>query len=260
MTTELLTERRGRVLLVTMSDPAVRNAFSPELYRRGLPLFREVARDTSIGAIVLTGASEHFCGGGDLKRMHAQRALPPEPQSDNLDAFHAWLMALRACPQPVIAAVEGAAAGGGFALMLACDLIVAATDARFTMAYVKVALTPDGGATDSLAHMLPPQAAIELLVAGEPITAERLHTFGVVNRVVAHGAALEEACAWATRLAAGPREAQARIKQLIYAARGRGRREQLDAERDTFLQALYAAEAGEGIGAFLDKRTPRFNA
>lgn len=255
---ELLTERRGRVLVVTMSDPEVRNAFSPELYRRSLPLFDDTARDLSVGAIVLTGAGEHFCGGGDLKRMQTQRSLPPEPQRDNLDTFHAWLMAMRDCPQPVIAAVEGAAAGGGFAMALACDLIVAAEDAKFVMAYVKVGLTPDGGATDSLAHMLPPQAAIELLVGGNPVSAARLHALGVVNRVVARGSALAEALAWGERLAHGPREAQARIKQLVHAARGRSRREQLDAERDVFMEALYGDEAGEGIDAFLDKRRPRF--
>lgn len=258
MPMELLTERRGRVLLATLSDPASRNAISPDLYRQGVPLFRALAEDPEVGAIVITGAGEHFCGGGDLKRMQAQRGLAPQGQRDNLDTFHDWLMALRACPQPVVAAVEGAAAGGGFSIALACDLIVAAEDAKFVMAYVKVALTPDGGGTDSLAHMLPPQAALELLLDGNVIAAPRLHALGVVNRVVPRGDALAQALAWAERLARGPRGAQAAMKRLVYEARDRTRREQMDAERDTFLRALYADEAGEGIAAFLEKRKPAF--
>lgn len=256
---KLLSQRRGRVLLVTLSNPAARNAMWPDLYRLALPLFREAGSDAGIGAIVLTGEGEHFCGGGNLNRLLAQRDLPPETQRQNLDAFHEWVMALQECPKPVLAAVEGAAAGGGFSVCLACDLIVAAEDAKFVMSYVKVALSPDGGGSDSLAHMLPPQAALDVLLEGGALSAARLHALGVVNRVVPRGTALAEALAWAERLAQGPSGAQARIKRLVYEARGRHRREQLDAERDSFLESLYGDEAGEGIQAFLEKRKPRFD-
>jgi enoyl-CoA hydratase/carnithine racemase len=208
---------------------------------------------------VLTGEGEHFCGGGNLNRMLAQRDLPPDSQRANLDAFHEWVMTMQECPKPVLAAVEGAAAAGGFSICLACDLIVAAEDAKFLMSYVKVALSPDGGASDSLAQMLPSQAAIEVLLEGGAVSAARLHALGIVNRVVPRGQALAEALAWAERLAQGPSGTQARIKHLVYAARGRNRREQLDAERDNFLASLYSDDAGEGIQAFLEKRKPRFN-
>ncbi len=125
--------------------------------------------------------------------------------------------------------------------MLARDLIVAAEDAKFAMSYVNVGLTPDGGGTDSLVRALPPQAAIEMLLDGTPSTAKRLHELGVVNKVVPHREAGATALAWAQQLARGPFEVQARIKQPSYSARGRSRREQLDAERESFLASLYSA-------------------
>jgi enoyl-CoA hydratase/carnithine racemase len=254
----LLSERQGRVLVLTISNPRARNALAPGIYPAAVAALRDAAADDGIGAIVLTGEGEHFCGGGNLNRLRAQRELPPEGQVASLNALHEWVMAMRACPKPVIAAVEGAAAGGGFSVCLACDLIVAAEDAKFVMSYVKVGLSPDGGGSDSLALALPPQAALEILLDGAPVTAQRLHALGVVNRVVPHGSAAAEALAWAGRLAQGPAQAQARIKQLVYAARGRSRPAQLDAERDAFIASLYHDESGEGIAAFLDKRPPRF--
>lgn len=255
---QLLSERRDRVLLVTISNPAARNALSPDLYRAALPLFQEASADGGLGAIVLTGEGEHFCGGGNLLRLQAQRGQPPLTQKANLDALHDWVDALRACPLPIIAAVEGAAAGGGFSVCLACDLIVAAEDAKFAMSYAKIGLSPDGGGSDSLAQALPAQAALEILLDAAPIHAARLHQLGIVNRVVPHGAALAGALTWAERLAQGPAAAQTRIKQLVYASRNRKRRAQLDAERDAFLDSLYGEEAGEGIAAFLEKRPARF--
>lgn len=254
----LLSERRGRVLLLTISNPAARNAMSPGLYRVALAAFRDAATDDGVGAIVLAGEGQHFCGGGNLNRLLAQRGLPQSVQLAHLNALHDWVMAMRECPKPVLAAVEGAAAGGGFSVCLGCDLIVAAEDAKFVMSYVKIGLAPDGGGSDSLAQALPAQAALEFLLDGNPVPAGRLHALGVVNRVVPRGAALAEALGWAERLARGPALAQARIKALIHAARGRSRRAQLDAERDAFLECLYHDECGEGISAFLEKRAPRF--
>ena len=254
----LLSERRGRVLLLTLSNPAARNAMTPDLYRAAYAVFRAAAADQGIGAIVLTGEGKHFCAGGNLNRLLAQRDLPPATQRDHLDALHDWVDAMRACPFPILAAVEGAAAGAGFSVCLACDLIVAAQDAKFVMSYAKVGLSPDGGGSDSLAQLLPAQAALEILLDATPISAARLHELGIVNRVVPHGATLDEAIAWAERLAQGPTQAHARIKQLVYASRGRQRRDQLDAERDAFVDGLYGEEVGEGIAAFLEKRRARF--
>ena len=255
----LLEERRGRVLLLTISNPTARNAMSPDLYRAATPIFRSAAGDAGIGAIVLTGEGEHFCGGGNLNRLRAQRGLPAEEQAVHLDAFHSWITSMRECPKPVIAAVEGAAAGGGFSVALACDLVVAAEDAKFVMSYAKIGLSPDGGGTDSLAQALPPQAALEVLLDADVIPTPRLHALGVVNRVVRRGGALAAALAWAEKLAHGPALAHAKIKRLVYAARGRSARAQLDAERDAFIECLYGNECGEGVAAFLEKRPAPFH-
>ena len=250
----LQVRQEGPVLVLTLSNPAARNAMHPSLYRAAVETFRRVSADRSVRAVVLTGAGDHFCGGGDLKRLAAQRDLPREQQASHLDALHDWVMAMHDAPQPVIAAVEGAAAGGGFSVCLGCDLVVAAEDAKFVMSYVKLALTPDGGGSDSLARALPPQMALEMLLDGGVTTAGRLYDLGLVNRVVPHGEALPAAMAWAHRLASGPFDAQARIKQLVHAARGRTRRAQLDAERDAFVESLYSDACGEGIAAFLNAR------
>jgi enoyl-CoA hydratase/carnithine racemase len=250
----LVVRQDGPVLVMTISNPAARNAMHPSLYRAAVDALSRVADDRTVRAIVLTGEGDHFCGGGDLKRLAAQRELPRETQVAHLDALHDWVMAMHDAPQPVIAAVEGAAAGGGFSVCLGCDLIVAAQDAKFVMSYVKLALTPDGGGSDSLARALPPQMALELLLDGGACSAERLHALGLVNRVVPQGEALATAMAWAKRLSAGPFDAQARIKQLVHAARGRSRRAQLDAERDAFVDSLYSDACGAGIASFLNAR------
>jgi enoyl-CoA hydratase/carnithine racemase len=254
----LIVERAGRVLKLTISNPALRNAMTPDLYAVARAAFRDASADDGIGAVVLAGEGRHFCGGGNLNRLLNQRDLPRESQARHLDTLHDWVVAMRECPKPVIAAVEGAAAGGGFSVALGCDLIVAAEDAKFVMSYVKAGLSPDGGGSDALAHAVPPQAALEILLDGAVVTAARLHALGVVNRVVASGTAVDEAMAWAKRLAEGPAAAQGRIKQLVYAARGRAHRAQLDAERDAFVESLYGDECGEGIAAFLEKRAARF--
>lgn len=253
----LLSRRDGPVLVLTISNPAVRNAMHPTLYRAAVELLRAAATDREIRAIVLTGEGEHFCGGGDLKRLADQRHRPRAEQLGHLDALHDWVMAMHDAPQPVIAAVEGAAAGGGFSVCLGCDLVVAAEDAKFVMSYVKLALSPDGGGSDSLARALPPQATLELLLDGGVCGAQRLHDWGLVNRVVPRGQALGAALAWAHRLATGPFDAQARIKHLVHAARGRSRRAQLDAERDAFVDSLYSDECGRGIATFLSSSRKR---
>jgi enoyl-CoA hydratase/carnithine racemase len=250
----LLSRRDGAVLVLTLSNPAARNAMHPSLYRTAVALLREVANDQD--------RARHRAdrrGRSLLRRWRPQAAGRTSANcraraGRHLDALHDWVMAMHDAPQPVIAAVEGAAAGGGFSVCLGCDLIVAAQDAKFVMSYVRLALSPDGGGSDSLARALPPQAALELLLEGGVCRRSRLQGWGVVNRVVPHGEAFATALAWARQLAAGPFDAQARIKQLVHAARGRSRRAQLDAERDAFVESLYSDECGAGLEAFLSAR------
>lgn len=255
---QLLVERHGAVRLLRISNPGARNALHPDIYRAGVDAFVSAGSDASVRAIVLAGEGEHFCAGGNLNRLRENRSKEPSVQAASIDLLHAWVLAIRDCPKPVIAAVEGAAAGAGFSLVLACDLIVAADDARFAMSYVRIGLTPDGGSSHFLAARLPYTAAYELLACGQPVGAPRLHALGLVNEVVAAGGALDAALVRATQLADGPAFALGRIKSLLAAGERDALARQQVRERDNFVAALFHDDAREGIDAFLAKRPPRF--
>jgi len=257
MPAQLLVEQRGAVLLLTISNPEARNALGPEIYAGALAAF--TSPDPSVRAIVLTGADGVFCGGGNLQRLReTQQTRTPQFQADSIDNLHRLTRAMRTCPKPIIAAVEGPAAGAGFSLALSCDMIVAAEDARFVMAYVKIGVSPDGGGSYTLSTLLPRQLAFELLATGDVMSAPRLHALGVVNQVTPPGAALAAALQVAGRLAQGASVAQARIKRLIGSASEAHFSAHLDLERDNFAEALFEPEAREGIAAFLEKRPPDF--
>ena len=165
---------------------------------------------------------------------------------------------MRACPVPLIAAVEGGAAGAGLSLALACDLIVAAKDARFTAAYVKAGLVPDGGLTASMARMLPRPLAMEMCLMGRPVMASRFFDLGAISRLASPGRAMAEAMALADTLAEGPRQAQGVIRSMVAAAYETTEAAQLDTERDAMAAAAGRDEAAEGIAAFLEKRKPDY--
>ena len=161
MPAELLASRRDATLILTLSNPGAKNALHPDMYAAGIEALSTAERDPEIRAVVLTGAGDVFCAGGNLNRLLENRAKSPSVQAESIDQLHGWIEALRDCTKPVIAAVEGPAAGAGFSLALACDLIVAARSAKFVMAYVKVGLTPDGGASWFLSQALPRQLALD---------------------------------------------------------------------------------------------------
>jgi enoyl-CoA hydratase/carnithine racemase len=250
--------QEGRVAIVTISNPTARNALTRNIFDAGLETFRSFRRDSSIGAIILRGDGDHFSGGGNLARMVEQRAKPRHTQGEHLDVCHAWIMAMRECPQPIIAAIEGAAAGGGLALALACDLVVAAENSTLIMSHAKIGLSPDCGASYWLARALPHQFALEMMLDAAPISAMRLHQLGVINKVVGQGMALAEAMKWAEKLANGPPVTQGWVKKLTYAAETCDLRNQLDAERDAVVENMYGPECGEGISAFQEKRPAQY--
>jgi enoyl-CoA hydratase/carnithine racemase len=258
MPSELRTERRASTLVLTMSDPPTRNTLSEQLFTAGVEALSVAESDADIRAIVLHGDGGHFCAGGNIAGLRERRAANPSVQMQMIERFNQFIEALRACSKPVIAAVEGAAAGGGFSIALACDLIVAADDARFIMSHAKLGLTPDGGGSWQLARLLPRQLAMQLIWLGETIGARQLHEHGVVNSVCASGLALSEACAVAERLAQMAPNAVASAKELVAQAPSRTLTQQLAQERDAFCENLFHANGGEGLQAFAEKRAPRF--
>lgn len=254
----LLGHREGAVLVLSNNNPAARNALSPAFYVALTQALQDAQGDPTVGAIVLTGEGGHFCSGGDLRQLTKRRELPPEERRAKLESLHDLIRAVRDCPKPVIAAVEGAAAGAGLSLALACDLLVTTPSAFFSVAYVKVGFTPDGGATAFLAEFVSRQVLTELCLTGERISGERLHALGAVNRLAEPGAALAQAVALAAQVAAGPYQAMARIKTLCRNAYVHTLEEQLEQEAQFMVRSQETEESREGIAAFLEKRQPDF--
>lgn len=245
-------------MVLTISNPEHRNALGPEMYAAGVEALNIAETNPDVRCVVLTGEGETFCAGGNLQRLQANRLKAPEVQAQSIEQLHSWVEAIRTFPKPVIAAVEGPAAGAGFSLALACDLIVAARNAVFVMAYSSVALSPDGGGSWSLAQALPRQLVNELLMSGERIGAQRLHELGVVNRLCDAGQALGTALEWSEKLAARAPNVMTSIKELVSEAGAHDLSTHLAAERDHFVKNLHHPNGGIGIAAFLNKQVPRY--
>lgn len=258
MTAELRSTAEGSTMVLTIHNPEHRNALGPEMYAAGVEALAVAETNPDVRSVVIAGEGLTFCAGGNLQRLQANRQKPPEVQAQSIEGLHNWIEAIRTFPKPVIAAVEGAAAGAGFSLALACDLIVAARNAVFVMAYSSVALSPDGGGSWSLARALPRQLVTELLMCGERIGAQRLHELGVVNRLCDAGAALSTALAWSAQIGARAPNVLASVKELVADAGAHTLNQHLAMERDHFVRNLHHANAGIGIAAFLSKQTPRY--
>ncbi|MGE4240998.1 oxepin-CoA hydrolase, alternative type [Ramlibacter sp.] len=258
MPAELQSASHGRTMVLTISNPEQRNALGPDIYAAGVEALIAADSNPEVRSVVITGAGGMFCAGGNLQRLQAMRTGPKEILDQGPAGLHAWIEEIRSFPKPVIAAVEGAAAGAGFSLALACDFIVAAENATFVMAYANIALSPDAGGSWFLSRAMPRQLASELLMCAERIAPARLKELGLVNRVTPAGGALDEALAFAERLNDRAPNAVASVKELLNDAPAQPLLKHLDAERTHFVDNLRHANAGIGIDAFLAKKPPRF--
>lgn len=258
MASALKSTSEGRTLILTISNPDFKNALGPEIYAAGIEALNAAETNPDIRSVIITGEGAVFCAGGNLQRLQSNRRELPEVQAQSIEGLHNWIDSIRTYPKPVIAAVEGAAAGAGFSLALACDFCVAADNAIFVMSYSTVALSPDGGGSWALARSLPRALVSELLMGGERISAQRLHDFGLVNRVSVAGGALAEAMKLAENLNARAPNVLASVKELINDAASNTLSQQLASERQHFVVNLHHANGGEGIDAFLNKYPPRY--
>lgn len=256
MTGQLKSAVHGQTLVLTLSNPTLRNALGPEIYTAGIEALNAAESNSEIRSVIITGEGAHFCAGGNLQRLLANRKQAKEVQAQSIDGLHTWMEAIHTFPKPVIAAVEGAAAGAGFSLVLMCDLVVAARDSIFVMAYSSIALSPDGGGSWNLSQALPRQIAAELMLLGERISADRLHALGSINRLVESGTALTQALDLAERINARAPNAMQSIKELINDAANQSLHMHLAQERDHFVNNLHHANSGIGISAFLNKEKP----
>ncbi len=252
----IILERHGRVLKAVNNDPKTRNSLSWDYYDGFKNAVLEASGDKDIGAIVLTGAGGFFCSGGNINGLKERSQADYDARRSSVDRLHDMIHAMRDCPKPIIAAVDGGAAGAGASIMAACDLIVAARDAYVSVAYIKIGMTPDGGSTAFLGTALPRQLISEMVFTGDRIPVDRLHNAGLINRLADPGGALDAAMDWAAQIAEMPSRALAKGKALINQTRLATLKDQLDAEADGIATALGGVEGREGIAAYLEKRPP----
>lgn len=250
-------EDLGDRLVVVNSNAGRRGALSPDLYDAIFSACSRAQR-SRVGAVLITSEGGFFCAGGDLNVLRARRDLAEAERRQQIEDLHDVIRTIRACPVPVIAAVEGGAAGAGISMALASDFVIAGQSARFTAAYVRAGLVPDGGLTATLARLVPRALATEMCLLGQAVFAERLQSLGAIYRVVPDGRTEIEAHALADALCAGPAAAQTEIKKLVDAAYDADEATQMNNERDAMAKAIAGSEAAEGIAAFFEKRETRF--
>ena len=253
----------GAVGIITLNSPETRNALTPEMMA-ALGDAVEQCASPNIRAVLLTGAGGAFCAGANVRQLVAtleETGVDGISQAirELADMLHERVvLPLRRLPKPVVAGINGAAAGAGFSLTLAADLRVAAQSARFLMAYANIGAPADGGSTFLLPRLLGTGRAMELYLASQPIGAPRALELGLVSQVCPDEELDRHALETATRLAEGPTIAYGRVKELYNRSWGSTIEEQLDAETEAFAQTSRTRDFQEGIKAFADRRQPWF--
>lgn len=249
----------GPVGVVTLYRPDKLNAFTVQMVGELADALRMLAGSETTRAIVLTGSGRAFCAGADVKVLRELIASGDEEQGRALvDGMRLVAHAIREAPQPVLAAVNGVAAGGGANLALACDLRIAADTARIGQVFMKIGLHPDWGGAYFLPRLVGTSKALELFLGAELVGAAEAERLGLFNRVVPARELAEAARAWARQIAAAPPLAVRRAKRAVYLSERATLEEMLDYELDAQLACFKSADGKEGIAAFFEKRAPHF--
>ncbi|HKZ77098.1 MAG TPA: enoyl-CoA hydratase-related protein [Pyrinomonadaceae bacterium] len=250
----------GRVAVLTLNRPESLNALTVSMARE-LKAAISVATEQHSRAIVLTGSGRAFCAGGDLREMQQMAE-----QQGRIEAFfdeplrliNQCVLLIQKTLLPILAAVNGVAAGGGCNLALACDLVIAAESARFNQAFIKVGLSPDCGGTFILPRLVGWKRAAELMMTGEILSAARALEMGMINRVVPDSDLMSQSLSMAQKLAESPTVAIGRIKQLLQASATNDIGSQLELERLAQIESGKTKDFTEGVSAFIEKRPPKF--
>ena len=257
MTDGLLVEVDGPVATLTLDRPEALNALTVPVKVALREALESLAADRSVRAVILTGAGRAFCAGQDLAEREQPDAAPLEVEVRK--RYNPIIRAIRSMGQPVIAAVNGVAAGAGASLAFACDIRLAAEDARFVLAFGRLGLVPDSGATWFLPRLVGPSKAAELALVGDPVDASEALRIGLVSRVVPGDRLMDEARALATRLAEGAPLALALTKEALQRSATITLDEALEGEAKLQGIAGASADHAEGLAAFREKRQPRFS-
>jgi 2-(1,2-epoxy-1,2-dihydrophenyl)acetyl-CoA isomerase len=250
----LRSERDGSVLTLTLNRPDALNSLNTELRGALLAALKAAARDEGVRAVVLTGAGRGFCAGADLRGGSGEREFRRVLAAE----YNPLIEAIRALPKPVVAAVNGAAAGAGMSLALAADLVVAAEGVRFVPAFAKIGLVLDSGLARTLVRAVGRHRAFEILLGERHVHAEEAHELGLVAAVVPPDMLVETSRALARRLASGPTRGIGLTKRLLNAAEDATLGEALGAEAALQELAGRTDDHAEGVAAFTEKRDPDF--
>lgn len=246
--------------IAVLNRPDVLNAFDDDLGFQLLDVVEKAAADASVRCFVITGSGRAFCSGEDLGALAGtyERGEPPPLGKTLTDRYNPLIRALRSMPKPVIAAINGVAAGAGVSLALACDHRIAVENAKLVLAFIKVGLVPDSGAVWFLTKMIGEARTMDLATSGRPVGAAEALELGIVHEVVASDDFETRWRAAAVELASGPTRAFALTKSLVYGASERPLNDQLDVEVEAQSEAGRTADHLEGVQAFLGKRAARF--
>jgi len=254
---DILFSSFDRIGLITLNRPEKLNAFADRMREEIAEAFREVAKDDAIRVVVLTGAGRAFCAGADIGYMQELIEREDWGAAKALVDIGATVVSLiETMDKPVLAAVNGPAAGGGANLALACDVRVAATGASIGQTFNKIGLHPDWGGTYFLPRLIGTSRALELVFSGEMIGSEEALRIGLFNRVVGDDVVMDETLAWARDLALKPPLAIAMAKRSIRDSHQRSLQDALQLELEQQLQLFKSSDAREGVAAFLEKRAP----
>lgn len=256
---EVVLERAGSVAVLTLNRPERLNAISLSSIRRLKERLEEVRALGDIRACLILGRGRGFCAGGDVEEMRASLADSPQEHFLALTGeFHDVILTIRRMDMPVIAGVNGIAAGGGFGLALACDIRIAARSAGFKPAYSRIGVSPDGGITYFLPRIVGEARALDILFADEVLDAETSLRLGLVSRVVPDDRLREECMHVAERVAGWSPISLSRTKRLIVSSSSRTLEDQLAEERLSMVECVGTADFREGITSFFEKRGPVF--
>jgi 2-(1,2-epoxy-1,2-dihydrophenyl)acetyl-CoA isomerase len=264
---DVLLRRDGAVAWITLNRPDAGNAITWRMRNQIIEWLEDASADLAVRAVVLTGAGEKgFCTGADLRSSEPGPArpegAPPRAVGEAARMIqHGWQRLINAvldCEKPIIAAVNSTAAGGGMHLALACDLVVAAEEARFISVFVRRGIAPDAGGAYLLPRLIGPQKAKELFFFGEDVSASDAERMGLVNRVVPRQRLGEEVAAWADRLASGPTKAIGWAKYLTNRSLESDRATALWDEAVAQELVTNSEDCKEGLAAFAERRTPEF--
>jgi enoyl-CoA hydratase/carnithine racemase len=255
---ELTHEQIGGVLLLTLNRPERRNALTPAMIAHWVELLEHARTDASVRAVVVTGAGTAFCSGAELGDESWANASAVEVKERLFEGIHRVAFALEDLDKPVIAAINGAAVGAGLDMALLCDIRFADADAKLSEGYVRAGIVPGDGGCFLLPRLIGPAKALELLWTGDAVSGEEAAVLGIVNRAVAPGTAVEEAMAFAQRLAEGPTVAIRMMKRAVYQSLRMDLRSSFDLISSHMAVVHATADAQEALVAFGERRSPRF--